>query len=121
MLASAAAVPRRLPDERAAVSHRFTIGGREMLLTVGLHPDGAPGELFIRMARPDPTLSGLLDAFAAMTTIALERGASLESLAEACVGSRSEPSGATSNPEIAMATSVIDYVFRWMTARFPAK
>ena len=112
------AVRNRLPDERMSVTHKFSVGGHEGYITVGLYPDGVPGEVFITMAKEGSTVSGLISSFAQALSIALQHGVSLEIFCDKFSHTRFEPSGWTGNPEIRHATSVMDYVFRWMRLRF---
>ena len=118
-------VRRRMPDTRAAVTHKFSIAGHEGYLTVGFFDDGTPGELFVQMAKEGSTIGGLMDTIGTMVSIALQYGVPLETLVEKFTHQRFEPSGFTSNPDIKTASSVIDYVFRWMqilaTSRVKAK
>ena len=111
-------VRRRLADERASVTHKFSIAGHKGYITVGLYEDGQPGEVFITMAKQGSTISGLMDSFASMTSFALQYGVPLRFLVQKCVNARFEPSGYTGNPEIRFAKSITDYIFRWMASRF---
>lgn len=110
---------RRLPVERRAITHRFNIGGFKGYLIVGLYVDGQPGEIFLRMAKSGSTLAGLLDSLAVAVSLGLQHGISLQTFADKYIDSRYEPSGHTGNPEFGEAASVTDYVFRWMSKRFP--
>ncbi len=109
---------RRLPDERRAITHKFQVAGHEGYITVGLYPDGQPGEIFLKMAKEGSTVSGLMDSLATMTSIALQYGVPLRDLVNKFAHSRFEPAGFTGNQEIPIAKSVVDYVFRWMGSRF---
>jgi ribonucleoside-diphosphate reductase alpha chain len=109
---------RRLPETRTAVTHKFDIAGHEGYLTVGLFEDGQPGELFITMAKEGSTIGGLMDSIGTLTSMALQYGVPLEALARKFAHQRFEPSGFTKNPEIRNATSITDYVFRWMALQF---
>jgi ribonucleoside-diphosphate reductase alpha chain len=109
---------RRLPDTRTALTHKFDIAGHEGYLTVGLFGDGQPGELFITMAKEGSTIGGLMDAVGALTSMALQYGVPLEALVKKFAHQRFEPSGFTKNPEIRNASSIIDYVFRWLALTF---
>jgi ribonucleoside-diphosphate reductase alpha chain len=109
---------RRLPAERTAVTHKFEIAGHEGYLTVGLYPDGQPGEMFIRMAKEGSTVAGLMDSFAISVSVALQYGVPLRDLVNKFAHVRFEPSGFTGNPEIPIAKSIVDYLFRWLGARF---
>ena len=109
---------RRLPDTRTAVTHKFDIAGHEGYLTVGLFDDGTPGELFITMAKEGSTIGGLMDSIGTLTSLAWQYGVPLEALAKKFAHQRFEPSGFTKNPEIRNASSITDYVFRWMALQF---
>src|SRR5438876_195391 len=112
------AVRHRLPEERASITHKFNVGGHEGYITVGLYPDGCPGEIFITMAKEGSTVSGLMDSFACAVSIALQHGVPLKLLCEKFAYTRFEPSGWTSTPEIGFAKSIMDYIFRWLHMRF---
>jgi ribonucleoside-diphosphate reductase alpha chain len=112
---------RRLPDERRAVTHKFQVSGHEGYITVGLYPDGQPGEIFLKMAKEGSTVSGLMDTLATMTSIALQYGVPLRDLVSKFGHVRFEPSGFTGNPEIPIAKSTVDYIFRWLGSRFLPK
>ena len=109
---------RKLADERRAITHKFSIGGHEGYLTVGLYEDGLPGEIFITMAKEGSTVSGLMDSFATAISLALQYGVPLKVLCDKFSHSRFEPSGWTPNPDIPMAKSVMDYIFRWLAIKF---
>ncbi|MBM3840069.1 MAG: vitamin B12-dependent ribonucleotide reductase [Verrucomicrobia bacterium] len=109
---------RRLPETRKAMTHKFDIAGHEGYLTVGLFDDGQPGELFITMAKEGSTIGGLMDCIGTLTSMALQYGVPLETLVRKFAHQRFEPSGFTKNPQIRSATSIIDYVFRWMAVQF---
>jgi ribonucleoside-diphosphate reductase alpha chain len=111
-------VRRRLPAERTAVTHKFRVGEQEGYITVGLYEDGSPGEVFIKMAKEGSTLAGLMDSFAIVTSIALQYGVPLKVLVDKFIHTRFEPSGYTDNPKIRFASSVVDYVFKWLALRF---
>jgi len=113
------ALRRRLPNERDGVTHKFSIGGHEGYLTVGLYPDTRqPGEIFIRMSKEGSSISGLMDSFATAISLALQYGVPLQTLVDKFIHSRFEPSGFTGNKEIPMAKSVMDYIFRYLALRF---
>ncbi|HZQ71153.1 MAG TPA: vitamin B12-dependent ribonucleotide reductase [Terriglobales bacterium] len=112
------AVRHKLPEERASVTHKFNVGGHEGYLTVGLYPDGTPGELFITMAKEGSTVSGLMDSFALAVSIALQHGVPLKLFCEKFAHTRFEPSGWSGNPDIGFAKSIMDYIFRWLHLRF---
>ncbi|MBI4138818.1 ribonucleotide-diphosphate reductase subunit beta [Candidatus Uhrbacteria bacterium] len=115
----AAARRRRLPDERQSITHKFEIGAHTGYVTVGLYEDGKPGEVFITMSKEGSTLAGLLDALATSVSIGLQYGVPLKTLVGKFSHVRFEPSGFTQNPNIRMAKSVVDYIFRWLGHRFP--
>ena len=109
----------RLPDERPALTHKFSIAGHEGYLHVGLYPEtGMPGEIFITMAKQGSTISGLMDAFATSISIALQYGVPLEDLCTKFSYMRFEPSGFTNNRQIPMAKSIMDYIFRYLSLKF---
>jgi ribonucleoside-diphosphate reductase alpha chain len=109
---------RRLPAERTAVTHKFDIAGHEGYITVGLYPDGQPGEIFLKMAKEGSTVSGLMDSFATTVSVALQYGVPLRDLVNKFAHVRFEPSGFTGNQEIPIAKSIVDYIFRWLGSRF---
>ena len=112
------AVRHRLQEERASITHKFSIAGHEGYITVGLYPNGQPGEIFIRMAKEGSTVSGLMDAFATSVSLALQHGVPLKILCEKFAHTRFEPSGWTGNEQIGYAKSLMDYIFRWLHLRF---
>jgi ribonucleoside-diphosphate reductase alpha chain len=112
------AVRHRLPAERASVTHKFGLSGHEGYITVGLYPNGQPGEIFIRMAKEGSTVSGLMDSFATAVSLALQHGVPLRVLCEKFAHTRFEPSGWTGNEQIGYAKSIMDYIFRWIQIRF---
>ncbi|HYV32012.1 MAG TPA: vitamin B12-dependent ribonucleotide reductase, partial [Candidatus Binatia bacterium] len=109
---------RRLPETRKAYTHKFEIAGHEGYLTVGVFDNGQPGELFVTMAKEGSTIGGLMDSVGALTSMALQYGVPLEALVKKFAHQRFEPSGFTKNPEIRNASSITDYVFRWMALQF---
>lgn len=109
---------RRLPDERRAVTHKFTVGDHKGYITVGLYADGTPGEIFITMSKEGSVISGLMDSFATAISIGLQYGVPLEVLVNKFVHVRFEPSGYTNNPQIRIAKSITDYIFRWLAIKF---
>ncbi len=112
------AVRHRLQDERASITHKFSIAGHEGYVTVGLYPNGQPGEIFIKMAKEGSTVSGLMDAFGVSVSMALQHGVPLKVLCEKFAHTRFEPSGWTGNEQIGYAKSLMDYIFRWINLRF---
>jgi ribonucleoside-diphosphate reductase alpha chain len=112
------AIRHRLQEERASLTHKFSIAGHEGYITVGMYPNGQPGEIFIRMAKEGSTVSGLMDAFATSVSLALQHGVPLKVLCEKFAHTRFEPSGWTGNEQIGYAKSLMDYMFRWLNLRF---
>ncbi len=117
---TAAPMPARhkLPDERRSITHKFDIAGHEGYITVGLYEDGMPGELFLTMAKEGSTISGFADAFAQAISYALQYGVPLQDLVAKFSHVRFEPAGMTKNPDVRFAKSIVDYIFRWMAAKF---
>jgi ribonucleoside-diphosphate reductase alpha chain len=112
------AIRHRLPEERASLTHKFSIAGHEGYITVGMYPNGQPGEIFIRMAKEGSTVSGLMDSFATAVSLSLQHGVPLKVLVEKFAHTRFEPSGWTGNEQIGFAKSIMDYIFRWLQLRF---
>jgi len=113
-------VRSRLPDTRDSITHKFSISGYEGYFTVGLFEDGRPGELFIKMAKQGSTMSGLMDTIGVLTSLSLQYGVSVETLARKFQFMRFEPSGSTHHNDLGDAASVVDYVFRWLGITFSA-
>src|SRR3990167_4006991 len=113
-----AAFRRRLPTTRVSETHRFSVAGHKGYLTYSTHEDGSLAEIFIRIAKQGSTLSGLLDAFAIAVSVGLQYGVPLKDLANKFIYSRFEPAGFTENPDIRIATSIVDYIFRYLSLRF---
>src|SRR3989441_3608640 len=109
---------RKLPDERRSITHKFSVSGHEGYVTVGLYDDGKPGEIFIVMSKEGSTISGLMDSFATAISLTLQYGVPLEALVDKFTHMRFEPSGFTKNPEIPMAKSLVDYIFKWLGSKF---
>ncbi len=110
----------RLPDTRQSITHKFNVGGHEGYINVGMFPDGRPGELFITMAKEGSTVGGMMDAFGTSISIALQYGVPVDALVNKFSHMRFEPMGHTTNPDIRIAKSVVDYIFRWMGMQFLA-
>jgi ribonucleoside-diphosphate reductase alpha chain len=108
----------KLQEERASITHKFKVGDHEGYITVGLYPNGEPGELFVKMAKEGSTVSGLMDSFALAVSLALQYGVPLKTFCEKFAHTRFEPSGWSGNAEIGYAKSIMDYIFRWMQMRF---
>ena len=111
-------VRRRLPDERRAVVHHFSVGGHEGYLMVGLYDDGQPGEIFIRMAKAGSTIAGLTDSFGIAVSLAIQYGVPLRVLCDKFSHTRFEPSGWSGIKEIGYAKSIMDYIARWLALKF---
>jgi ribonucleoside-diphosphate reductase alpha chain len=111
-------VRRPLPDERQAITHKFSVAGHKGYVTVGMYEDGTPGELFLVMSKEGSTISGMMDGFATAISMALQYGVPLEVLVNKFAHTRFEPSGFTNNPDIRMAKSILDYIFRWLALKF---
>ena len=109
---------RKLPDERKSITHKFSVGGHKGYLIVGLYEEGTPGEIFIKMSKEGSTLSGFMDGLALSISIGLQYGVPLKTLVDKLMNTRFEPSGFTENPSIRYATSVLDYLARWLGGRF---
>ena len=108
----------RLPDTRQSITHKFSVSGHEGYITVGLYPDGRPGELFITMAKEGSTVGGLMDCFGTAVSMSLQYGVPLEVYVNKFSHTRFEPMGFTKNPDIRIAKSIVDYIFRWLGIQF---
>ena len=109
---------RRLPDERRSITHKFQIGKHQGYINVGLYDDGNPGEVFLTMSKEGSVISGLVDAFATSISIGLQYGVPLKVFVNKFAHMRFEPSGETQNPNLPVATSIVDYIFRWLALKF---
>ena len=109
---------RKLPDERVSITHKFSIGGHEGYITVGMYEDGSPGEIFITMAKEGSTISGLMDSLAVAVSLTLQYGVPLKFLVDKFAHVRFEPSGWTGNRQVSYAKSIVDYIFRWLGVKF---
>lgn len=109
---------RKLPDERQSLTHKFSVGGHEGYITIGLYPDQTPGEIFITMSKEGSVVSGLMDSFATAISLALQYGVPLKTLVDKFMHTRFEPAGFTGNPDIPMAKSIMDYLFRYLALKF---
>ncbi len=112
---------RRLPDERESITHKFRVGDQEGYVTVGLYEDGNPGEVFVTISKEGSTIRGLMDSVAVLTSLALQYGVPVDDLARKFSGVRFEPHGFTNDPDLPQATSIVDYIFRWLSERFGAE
>ncbi|HLZ68838.1 MAG TPA: adenosylcobalamin-dependent ribonucleoside-diphosphate reductase [Dehalococcoidia bacterium] len=108
----------RLPDERQSITHKFAVGEQEGFLTVGLYEDGRPGEIFIKVSKQGSTVSGLMDTIALLMSMAMQYGVPMGSLLDKLKNSRFEPYGMTRNHNIPTATSLVDYIARYLELRF---
>ena len=108
----------RLPDTRNSITHKFSVAGHEGYITAGMYDDGRPGELFITMAKEGSTIGGLMDSFGTAISISLQYGVPLAELVNKFSHSRFEPMGHTKNPDIRIAKSLVDYIFRWLGITF---
>jgi len=108
----------KLPDERKSITHKFSVGGHEGYIIVGMYAEGAPGEIFIKMAKEGSTLSGFMDGMALSISIGLQYGVPLKALVDKLTNTRFEPAGFTENPSIRYASSVLDYIARWLGGKF---
>jgi ribonucleoside-diphosphate reductase alpha chain len=108
----------KMPTERASVTHKFSVGGHEGYLTVGMYEDGRPGEIFIKMSKEGSTLSGVMDGLALTVSLGLQYGVPLKVFVDKLLNTRFEPSGITPNPNIRFVSSVLDYIARWLGGRF---
>ncbi len=109
---------RKLPDERKSITHKFSVGGHEGYIIVGMYEEGTPGEIFIKMAKEGSTLSGFMDGLALSISIGLQYGVPLKALVDKLTNTRFEPSGFTENPNIRYSSSVLDYIARWLGGKF---
>jgi len=108
----------KMPSERASVTHKFSVGGHEGYITVGLYEDSRPGEVFIKMSKEGSTLSGVMDGLALTISIGLQYGVPLKVFVDKLLNTRFEPSGITANANIRFVSSVLDYIARWLGGRF---
>jgi len=108
----------RLPDTRQSVTHKFSVGGLDGYITVGLYPDGRPGELFLNVAKEGSTVGGLLDTIGILASLCLQHGVPVASLARKFERTSFPPSGQTTNSEIPEASSLSDYIFSWLGLQF---
>jgi ribonucleoside-diphosphate reductase alpha chain len=109
---------RKLPDERRSITHKFSVGGHEGYIIVGMYAEGAPGEIFIKMAKEGSTLSGFMDGMALSISIGLQYGVPLKALVDKLTNTRFEPAGFTENSSIRYASSILDYIARWLGGKF---
>jgi ribonucleoside-diphosphate reductase alpha chain len=109
---------RKLLDERKSITHKFSVGGHQGYIIVGMYEEGAPGEIFIKMAKEGSTLSGFMDGLALSISIGLQYGVPLKALVDKLTNTRFEPSGFTENPGIRYSSSVLDYIARWLGGKF---
>jgi ribonucleoside-diphosphate reductase alpha chain len=111
-------VRRKLPATRQAITHKFSIDNHDGYITAGLYEDGMPGEIFLVMAKEGSVVSGLMDTFATSVSLSLQYGVPLSVMCNKFSHTRFEPSGFTGNPDIPIAKSITDYIFRWLELTF---
>ena len=109
---------RKLPNDVKSRRHKFNVGDMEGYLIVGEYEDGTPGEMFIKTAKEGTTTSGLLDTIAILTSLGLQNGITTASLAKKLSGTRFEPAGMTGDANIPVATSVVDYIYRYLDTAY---
>jgi len=107
-----------MPVTRESITHKFSIAGHEGYLTIGIFDDGRPGEVFVKMAKEGSTLSGLMQGFCRAFSLCLQYGLTVEDAVDRFRGMRFEPMGPTSNPDIPEASSILDYVARFLELHF---
>jgi ribonucleoside-diphosphate reductase alpha chain len=110
-----------LPITRESITHKFSVGSHEGYLTIGLYPDGRPGEIFLKMSKEGSTISGMTQAFSRAFSLAIQHGLSVEDAVARFKGMRFEPMGTTSNPEIPECSSIVDYIARFLELHFTGK
>jgi hypothetical protein len=113
-----AALRLSLPTTRSSLTHKFSLGNHEGYLTIGLYPDGRPGEIFIKMSKEGSTISGMCQAFCRAFSLSIQHGLTLQEAVNRFKGMRFEPMGPTSNPDIPEASSIVDYVARYLECHF---
>jgi ribonucleoside-diphosphate reductase alpha chain len=109
---------RRLPEDRVEVGRKFQVGDYEGYIHVGLYEDGTPGDIFVDIAKEGTTLAGLMTSFMISVSVGLQYGVPLEVYVSKFSHMRFEPSGPTNDPDIRIAKSLVDYIFRWMGKKF---
>jgi ribonucleoside-diphosphate reductase alpha chain len=109
---------RRLPDERTEIGRKFRVGDYEGYIHVGIYDDGTPGDVFVDIAKEGTTLAGLMNSFMIAVSLGLQYGVPLDVLVSKFAHMRFEPSGPTNDPDIRVAKSIVDYIFRWLGKRF---
>lgn len=112
------AIREKLPSERSSITHKFSVGGHEGYITVGMYPDGRPAEVFIRLGKPGSELAGFADTLGSLISLSLQYGLPLKPIIDTMINTRFEPSGITSNPNLRFVTSIPDYISRWLGGRF---
>ena len=112
------ATRQSLPVTRDSITHKFNVARHEGYLTIGLYPDGRPGEIFIKMAKEGSTISGMCQAFCRAFSLAMQYGLTVDDAVIRFRGMRFEPMGTTTNPEIPECSSIVDYVARYLEVHF---
>jgi ribonucleoside-diphosphate reductase alpha chain len=105
-------VRKRLPKKRTSVTTSFSVAGAEGYMTAGMYEDGSLGEVFLKLGKQGSTLAGVMDAFSIAISLALQHGVPLETYISKFTNMRFEPAGMTDDPDIRIAQSVMDYIFR---------
>lgn len=118
--ANMVATRESLPTTRSSLTHKFQVAGHEGYLTIGLYEDGRPGEIFIKISKEGSAISGMCQAFCRAFSLALQFGLTVEDAVARFKGMRFEPMGQTSNPDIPEASSLVDYVARFLELEFGA-
>lgn len=111
-------IRKKLDETRDSITHKFTVGGHKGYLTVGLYPDSSPGEVFVNISNEGSTLRGLMDSWAIMFSMLLQYGCPLEDVVRKLKNTKFEPAGFTGNAQMRYATSIVDYIGKWMENEF---
>ncbi|MER7403540.1 vitamin B12-dependent ribonucleotide reductase [Streptomyces sp. NPDC000070] len=111
-------VRRRLPKGRPGITTSFTVGGAEGYMTANSYPDDGLGEVFLKMSKQGSTLAGMMDAFSIAVSVGLQYGVPLETYVSKFTNMRFEPAGMTDDPDVRMAQSIVDYIFRRLALDF---
>jgi ribonucleoside-diphosphate reductase alpha chain len=111
-------VRKRLPKGRPGITTSFTVGGAEGYMTANSYPDDGLGEVFLKMSKQGSTLAGMMDAFSIAVSVGLQYGVPLETYVSKFTNMRFEPAGMTDDPDVRMAQSIVDYIFRRLALDF---
>lgn len=112
------ATRKSLPITRDSITHKFSVGSHEGYLTIGLYPDGRPGEIFLKMSKEGSTMSGMCQAFCRAFSLSIQHGLSVKDAVSRFKGMRFEPMGMTTNAQIPEASSIVDYIARYLELHF---